>query len=195
MIFVKLHILSFCQSINLIRFMLSMSACHPFLFFVNPFHPYMYPSCISTPSNSSLRLPLYPIPQTHQSVGHSTKDDKGPEGIKRWSRDSSKKRKGRGKAGKILLFHEKLSPFCPNPWDHGSFWMTKRQTEMKNWWMNEWINKWMMWGEDKPDAEEKRRVLSVASLLSLCLPQETYLSADYTCTVIYIYIYIKYNKV
>lgn len=48
-------------------------------------------------------------------------------------------------------------------------------------------------GEERTKQRKQRRVLLVASLLALCLPQETNLSADYTCT--FISIYIKYNKV
>lgn len=106
-----------CHSINRIRFTLSTSACH-FVTCSSPsstlFTHTCSLSCISTPPNRNPRRPLRPIPQTHQSVGHSTKDDKGPEGIKRGNRDSRKQVKEREKVGKKNPFFPPRRP-SPNP--------------------------------------------------------------------------------
>lgn len=188
MIFVKQHILSF---VSLLIWLDSCYPCQrvtlsPFPPLRQPFSSIHVPPCVS-PSNSSPQLPLYPVPQTHQSVGHSTKDDKGPEGIKRWSRVSSKKTKERESGEKPSFSRETVSllskPLGPRELLNDK----KTDGKLVNGWMNKQKNDAK---RGQTDTEEKRRVLSVASLLFLCLPQETYLSADYTCTVIYIYIYI-----
>lgn len=118
----------------LIRFSLSMSVCHFvnfvfFLSFVILLGPYVYPSCIFTPLNRYPRKSFHPIPQTHQSVGHSTKDDKGPEGMKWGNGDSRKKVKERaGEKGKWSKqpFPQRQSPFRTSLWHHGSYWLIRR---------------------------------------------------------------------
>ena len=139
-----------CRSINPVRFTLIISTCHsvtspspPSTFPHTYVHPLMY---LLSPSNHN---PRRPVPKTHQSVGHSTKDDKGPEGIKWGNRDSKevKDRKRKKKRGKILSFFRDRRPFRPNLWDHGSYGMTKEtdgKKEKKNTdeWMNELRNEW-----------------------------------------------------
>lgn len=118
----------------LIRFSLSMSVCHfvnfvSFLSFVILLRPYVHPSCIFTPLSRYPQKPFHPIPQTHQSVRHSTKDDKGPEGMKWGNGNSRKKVKERAREeGKWSKqpFPQRLSPFRTSVWHHGSYWLIRR---------------------------------------------------------------------
>lgn len=113
-----------CLSINLIRITLSMSACH-FVTFTSPsstllssIHAPFHVSPL--PQTAILNGPSHPIPQTHQSVRHSTKDDKVPEGIKRRNRIPGRKCKREKKRVKAFFFFTRLSPIGPKLWDIGS---------------------------------------------------------------------------
>lgn len=106
-----------CRSINPVRFTLIMSTCHsvtspspPSTFPHTYAHPLMY---LLSPSNHN---PRRPVPKTHQSVGHSTKDDKGPAGIKWGNRDSKEvKDRKRKKRGEILSFSQRPPPLSTQP--------------------------------------------------------------------------------
>lgn len=138
-----------CRSINPVRFTLIMSTCHsvtspspPSTFPHTYAHPLMY---LLSPSNHN---PRRPVPKTHQSVGHSTKDDKGPAGIKWGNRDSKEvKDRKRKKRGEILSFSQRPPPLSTQPlgpWELRNDKRDRRKKRKNNTdeWMNELRNEW-----------------------------------------------------
>lgn len=135
------------------------------------------PSCLFTSPQLQSSTP-----QTHQSVGHATKDDKGPEGVKPRNWDSWEKRNERGSLENPSFFTRTVS-LLSQPL--GSLrlltdWETdgpKTDESMKGW-TNERCD-----GDDKPYTEEEEAPGSLSARTSVRIIR-VHLS------IIYIYINI-----
>lgn len=140
----RISLLSFV-TINLIRFTLSMSACH-FVTFSSPsstsFIHTCTLSCISTPSTAP--PPCSPDTPKCRTLYQRWQRTWGNKTREQGFQEESERVKERKWVKSFFLTKNRL-PSVPTFGTMGATeWQRDGREGKKHWWMNEWINEWML---------------------------------------------------